>query len=264
MGCVVTSFKPGQNQHELITHSTLNTDKSSFFLDKRGLLWKMRKEKFTHEANSTYYNNLRIQSLPKNHYMLSPLKVERVDSKTVAIQMKRASVDLFDLLRFPFSIKRVLHGLHDIREAVTWLHAHGIAHRDIKPENIVVHRGRFKLVDFDFCFPLTDFVECGTEFFMCSKKYVKRWMVSHATMSQRMDVYAFGKLILAVFWQAMKHKTFEYDFDIWHMFHAPVLNASRHTNTFPFPEWIDVAILCCAAVPPDEIPPLPAAAVDTD
>lgn len=38
--------------------------------------------------------------------------------------------------------------LHDISQALCFMHEHGFIHRDVKPENIVFVKGRYKLIDF--------------------------------------------------------------------------------------------------------------------
>jgi serine/threonine protein kinase len=47
--------------------------------------------------------------------------------------------------------------LHDISAALGFIHSRGLVHGDVKPDNIGFERGRYVLLDFGICRPISDF-----------------------------------------------------------------------------------------------------------
>ena len=233
----------------------LNTGNSFFYMDRSHRLWKMKKNPRTDELRSTYNNNFRVFLLPNTTLLLKPLGVLHVKPGLITIMMLRAKTDMFEILQENTDFECILNGLVQVSNAIAWLHEHGLAHRDIKPENIVFHEGRFKLIDFDFCSPLEEFVHCGTEHYMCSKSTMRRWKGSQAMCSKRADVYAFGKTILFILWHACRQHVIPYDKRLHAMFHgAPVVCIEMPE---PWQHWLAVAVKCCSKMPPVKIPLLP-------
>jgi len=248
-------------RQKLVEQPHLNTDKSSFYMDRSKCLWKMRKDKDKEELLSTYHNNFRAFLLPETIFLLKPLGVFHVKNGVIAITMERGKSDMFEMLKQNTDFDHITNGLVQIANAISWLHEHGLAHRDIKPENIVYHKGRFKLIDFDFCSPLDEFVHCGTQHFMCSTTMMRTWNCSPTESSKRADVHAFGKTILFILWNASRQKVIPLDVRLYRMFY----NDSMEYVELPGPwhHWFAVVVKCCDKEPPTKIPLLPLASTGT-
>ena len=241
----------------------MNTDKSCFYTDLKGGLWKLRRHNNQKENLELYYNNMRAFLLPTSDYILKPASVHKLTKRAFAIRMEFGGIDLFDAMQHSFSLKTVTGALRDVAEAIHWLHRHSLAHRDIKPENVVCHHGRYKLIDFDFCSPLEDFTHCGTEGFMCPPDGTKHWPGTPSDHSRRADVYAFGKTILMVLWKASSEGFLKRRRVIWLMFHKAYVAKIPMTIEPEWQPWLDIAMACCAKIPPTTIPTLPATMEDT-
>jgi serine/threonine protein kinase len=250
-------------QEKLQSVAHMDTNKSFFFTDSKSYLWKLRKESNTKELLAIYYNNLRAFLLPKTKYLLTPLLVHRLRTNMFVLKMEQASTDLYDYMRDHLNPQKCLQACRDIAAAVHWMHDHGIAHRDIKPENIVLHDGRWKLIDWDFCSPLEEFVHCGTEAFMCKHAMTKQWEGSPADSSRRADVYAFGKLVFCIIMATACRQFIEPYKKLMKMFKSDYI--SSHSIKLPaaWQDWLDLAVACCAKQPPIKIPPLPATVENT-
>ena len=202
---------------------------------------------------------MRVFLLPMNGYILRPTYVWHVGMNQVLVKMPKAETDLFDFHKKNSSagFESVERAFHQVARSIQWLHDRGLAHRDIKPENVVLHKNRFKLIDFDFCSPLEEFVQCGTPNFMCPERLVKAWDCSPQDASRRSDVYSFGKLILSSLWHFYTQAPIRQRKRMWDMFHADYINHS-FINTDPAKlAWINVAVQCCGKTPPCKIPILP-------
>lgn len=241
----------------------MNTDKSFFYTDLKGNLWKLRRNSNQKENLNLYYNNMRAFLLPTSDYILKPASVVKLTNRAFAIRMEYGGIDFYDTMDRSFSIKKVTGALRDIAEAIHWLHDHSLAHRDIKPENVVCHNGRYKLIDFDFCSPLEDFTHCGTEGFMCPPDVTKHWPGDSTDHSRRADVYAFGKTILMVIWKASCEGFLKQRRVIWLMFHKAYVAKIPMTIEPEWQPWLDIAMACCAKIPVTAIPTLPATMKDT-
>mgnify|MGYP006133833147 CR=1 FL=1 len=247
----------------LLPVSGLDTDKSFFFRDTRSNLWKLSKHRYVAEATEMYYNNMRAFLLPETHFMLKPAAIQKLTVRAFGMKMRQGSTDMYDFMDEHFDPEGVSKALHDVSEAIHWLHDRRLAHRDIKPENIVLHNGRWKLIDFDFCSPLEQFVHCGTEHFVCPHSVTKDWPGSKSDSSRRADVYAFGKMILMALWKAGTDGLMKQRRVIWVMFHKScVADIPMHIEPAWQP-WLDIAMTCCAKVPPVQIPTLPATMENT-
>lgn len=241
--------------------SHLNTDKSFFYTDRSRRLWKMRKDKDKEDLSATYHNNFRVFLLPESNFLLKPSGAFRVKNGIIAIVMERAEIDMFEMLQENTDFECITNGLIQIANAVSWLHKHGLAHRDIKPENIVYHKGRFKMIDFDFCSPLEEFSYCGTEHFMCSKSKMSHWKCSLVDFSKRADVHAFGKTILFILWHASRQRAIPIDKRLYNMFYSDHIEHIELPG--PWQHWFNIAMACCSKEPPIKIPLLPLAITNT-
>lgn len=248
-------------RQKLVHQSHLNTDKSFFYMDRLKHLWKMRKDHDKDELLSTYNNNYRVSLLPETNLLLKPVGVFRVNKGIIAISMEQGDSDMFELLQKNTNFACITNGLVQIANAVSWLHEHGLAHRDIKPENIVYHKGRFKLIDFDFCSPLEEFVHCGTQHFMCSKAMVDNWHCIPTESSKRADVYAFGKTILFILWNASRQRVIPIDERLYTMFYSDTVEHVELPGVWQ--HWSDAVLQCCSQKPPTKIPLLPLAVAKT-
>lgn len=248
----------------LVPIRKFDTDKSFFYKDRDDLnLWKLRKQRSKAESLELYHNHMRAFLLPSSKFILKPSAVHRLTQHAFAIKMQRGLGDLYDLIDQSFQPDIVAKAMHDISETVHWLHDHSLAHRDIKPENIMLHGGRWKLIDFDFCSPLEHFVHCGTEGYICPGEVTKHWPGPAKDSSRRADVYAFGKMILMVLWKASCEGYFKTRRVIWVMFHKPYVVDIQMQIEPAWQPWLDVAMTCCAKVPPLQIPTLPATMENT-
>lgn len=245
-------------QQTLIPLKTLNTKKSYFYRDRREHLWKLRKDRHVEELREVYHNNMRAFLLPANHFLLQPMAIHKLTKTAFAIKMRHANTDLYEFMDKSFDVRDITKALRDVAEAIHWLHGRHLAHRDIKPENIVRHKGRWKLIDFDFCSPIEHFVHCGTECFACPPDVTKNWPGSLSDSSKRGDVYAFGKMILMILWAAGDAGYIKQRRVIWVMFHKSYVTSINLDIEPKWQPWLDIATICCDKIPPVEIPALPA------
>lgn len=265
MGCFISPPPVDKSFEEMCEHakqkltpiSTFNTNKSFFFKDEDGFLWKLRKHINRKETISLFNNYNIVRWLPETDCILKPLQVHIVDRKAIALKMPQGEKDLFDVMHAFFDANFIFQALHNISEAIHWFHGHGMAHRDIKPENVVFHKGRFKLIDFDFSSPLHKFEHCGTENYMCSQKMTANWPGSSSDSSRRADVYAFGKMILMIMCNGAYSGHIKRPLYLWKMFCEEVPKARSQKIGPVWQPWLDLAVACCGTIPPVTIPPLP-------
>ena len=242
---------------------TFESDKSFFYKDQDNALWKIRKHKSAQEVKELYYNNMRAFLLPRSQYLLKPTAILKLSRKSFAVKMQHGDTDLFEYIDKDFKLNDVAKALHEISQSILWLHDHCLAHRDIKPENIVMHNGRWKLIDFDFCSPLEEFVHCGTHCFICKPEITNTWSGSASDASKRADVYAFGKTIFMCLWKAAELNYIKQRRVLWVMFHNDFVLDIQMKIEPEWQPWLDVAMKCCAKQPPTRIPTLPTTMIDT-
>ena len=258
MGCCHTKTKFSTNGIPVETRPVENftTGKSTFFMDKRKNLWKIHKEPNESDALGMFKNNTAVMNMPTHPNLCHPTKVIAHDSHTTIVCMRLAERDLFDIISNPFDWSFVQKQLYGIVSGIEHLHKHGRAHRDIKPENIVLDRSRLCLVDFDFAYPLGTPAFCGTEYFKCSAKFAASWKCSAPELARKMDVYAFGKMVLSIFWQASAQKVIGNARFVFNLFHAEFAESTKHpfSGVPTWGGWMNVAIRCIAKVPPSRIP----------
>jgi serine/threonine protein kinase len=256
MGC----FLSVSEQQHLYTvpvdrteHSDFNTKRSTFFVDTRNHLWKVQKDESKDEILSCYRNNVTIKDMKPHSRILKPLSV--IHSKnSVITSMNLGSSDLFNIIHERFDWDFIRNELVHLADAIHFLHKNGVAHRDIKPENIILYQGHLRWIDWDFCYPLSNRVYCGTVDFMCPRTVSSEWNCSASAFSRKMDVYAFGKLIFAIFWQAAKHEMLNQKRFILHAFHCDCLTKRNTTFSGTWSSWANIAMLCISRTPPESIP----------
>lgn len=242
---------------------TLKNDVSSastkIYISESQQIWKVC------HANSkvirqTFMNNYRVKSMPECKFVVRPEKLIKVDDSTVAIGMKYVNMDLYNYVREPFDLERVLNGLEDISQAIQWMHDKNLAHRDIKPENIVLDTSHFYLIDFDFTSPLENYVLCGTKNYVVSSEIVSSWQCTKSEASMRNDVYAFGKTILFVLCAAASFNVISCSKQecktLFHCYKSAYIEESttiilNHKQALL---WCRLALECCRAKPPVSIP----------
>jgi serine/threonine protein kinase len=256
MGCCPSAAIRRQNEtlpQGALRLEHLDTQKSKFFMNKKtGRLWKIHTESSAMEIGQMFKNNRFIALMSLHEHILKPIQVVHVSATSIAIVMPHASEDLFCILVKPFDFSWVSDQLMGIANAIHCLHSSGRAHRDIKPENIVKHEGKLKLIDFDFCYPLSMLAHCGTPYFSCPQTMTGNWLVSVEEKSKKMDVYGFGKLIMSILWCGSadaQHRRFAFE-----TFHKTFVTSSAHLYTGSRGQWCSIALLCLMSEPPSQIP----------
>lgn len=239
---------------ETIPIEKFTTVKSTFFTDKNQHLWKIHKEPNESDALGMFKNNTAVMNMQVHPNLCHPKKVIAYDSHTTIVCMRLGERDLFDIISNPFDWSFVQKKLYGIVSGIEHLHDHGRAHRDIKPENIVLYGNVLCLVDFDFAYPLNMPAFCGTQYFKCSKEFTASWNCSAGEMARKMDVYAFGKTVLTIFWQASAQKAIGNARFVFDLFHAEFAESTKHPFSGVWAGWMNVAIRCIAKVPPSRIP----------
>jgi|TARA_B110000977_G_scaffold134421_1_gene171062 serine/threonine protein kinase len=219
--------------------------KHSFFI-QHNTVWKVYKSK------EIFQNYELIRTLQGGErHLLKPTKNIEIFAGVYAVSMALGSCDLFERLCHSFTYDFIANTLHDIGEAIQWLHARGIAHRDIKPENVIIVDGCAKLADFEFSCRLGDNgILGGTAHY--HPEHIMRDTPKHY---QRSDVYAYGKTICIVLVRAYKH---EYIQDARHMQALFYDTCTRpyHTSVqeSPWDSWSQLALQCCQQDTPAAIP----------
>lgn len=254
MGACFRKTIPSEIPQNKTAHSNFNTDKSTFYTDHKNRLWKVHIENNKYETTCIYHNNLSVSKLAPHSNLLRPTSVIRQNTKTVLLCMPIGKTDLFSIIAKSFNWKFIKTELRALSLAIRYLHDNGIAHRDIKPENVVLYRGHLCLIDFDFAGPLDEKIHCGTTYFKCPQGVSTTWDCSDSEFSRRCDVYAFGKLILAVFWQASAHGMIRHRRFIFDAFHSDFMKVEQHPFTGSWGKWASIAIRCISKVPPSSIP----------
>ncbi len=250
-------------KQKLVKINASGNTHSSFYLDNRKNIWKIHKNMQPRELKDLYLNNMRAFLLPKSEYILKPSSICKLGSTAFAIRMPKGTIDLFDFMHAEFDPTAIQDAFHQIAKAIHWLHDRRLAHRDIKPENILLHDGTWKMIDFDFCSPVEHLIHCGTECFFCGPDVTKLWPGPISDKSKRADVYAFGKCILMALWSAGEKGYMKQRRVIWVMFHKEYVPNIGIRIEEQWQPWLDIAMTCCAKVPPVEIPALPTTVVNT-
>lgn len=239
---------------KLVSESRMNRRRSQFFSNDQGQLWKLHLEDSKTEATLTISNIRMVMDLPCSDYILRPTIVRRVGVNTLAMCMPRGRVDLYEAMKRPMQWKDIVNNLEHLARGVHWLHDQGVAHRDIKPENAVLDNGVFKWIDFDYSSLLTEWVHCGSRNFTVPIIVSHRWRCSNEERSRRMDVYAFGKLILVALWRASRHGYFGHEKYLYNMFQTSTINNFAHQIKGEAGVWTTCALQCCQFFPPRRIP----------
>ena len=221
-----------------------DTTTSKFYLDGHDRVWKIHTEPSAYEIGHMLRNNCFVLSMNTHEHILKPIQVTHVSALSISIVMPHASEDLFSILSKPFDFQWISDQLLGIADAIHCLHRSGRAHRDIKPENIVIHEGKLKLIDFDFCYPLSVLAHCGTEYFNCTKAMTENWLQPVEEKSKKMDVYGFGKLIMSILWQAPGPHVVLYRSFAFETFHQTFVTSCKHLYTGLYGQWCSVALLC--------------------
>lgn len=161
--------------------------------------------------------NTEIEIVPfigkANANIIKILSYEHNDDHNILVieHCKYGNLNMF-LKRFgnSTSIIRVL--LHNITDAILYLHNQNIIHRDIKPDNILVtlkdNALVFKLSDFGFACLDADanentntninqnlydnyFIKCGTPYYMAPELILER-QGRHILYNKKIDIWSFG------------------------------------------------------------------------
>lgn len=92
--------------------------------------------------------------------------------------------------------------MHDVGDALSWAHVHGIVHRDVKPENIFLTHGRAVVMDFGVAVAISVSLDqrmthpgevLGTPLYMSPEQAMGRRKLDHRT-----DIYAMGCVLYEV------------------------------------------------------------------
>ena len=254
MGCVISNPTTLEKYagETLVYQPGVSNKTTSIYIGKK-TLWKLCKGK--HEVVcQTFMNNYRVKRLSQKVPMIVvPQKILKISKTEIAISMNHYPGDLFSLTLAPFDFKRVLKGFEDVVKAIDFLHSKGLAHRDIKPENIVVDQHFFRLIDFDFTSPLTNFIHCGTKNYIYPDE--NDW--SARDRSTRYDIYALGRTILYVYYCAALLEMIDHISLMKKLFINNVVITdveNPFTSNSEVKHWFDVALKCCSEVPHLTVP----------
>ena len=232
----------------------LDTTRSKFYMDSRERFWKIHTEPSSIEIGQMFQNNCFIVGMKTHPHILKPLQVSSVSALSISITMPLASEDLFCIMSKPFDCEWISDQLMGIVDAIHTLHQSGRAHRDIKPENIVNHKGKLKLIDFDFCYTLSVLAHCGTPYFKCPIAMTERWLLPVEEKSKKMDVYGLGKLIMSILWQAPGHNVIQNRIFAFETFHKSFVTSDKHLYTGVWGQWCSIALICLRSEPPSRVP----------
>jgi len=239
---------------EKTAHPIFNTDKSTFSIDSQQRLWKVHTEPEKNEIDYIFRHNVLVCNLPPHSRLLTPTSMIRQNDHTIILCMPLGKTDLFNIIKEPFDWEFLRGELVELALVIQYLHENDVAHRDIKPENVVLYKGQLCLIDFDFAGHLTQKMHCGTVLFKCPESMSESWTCSDSDFSRRNDVYAFGKLVMAVLWQAAAHKMINNRDFIFDAFHADFLEEMTQPFSGTWGEWCTVAVHCLSKNPPSTIP----------
>lgn len=226
---------------------SISNDTTSIFVSKNNTLWKVCKGDPV-VIRQTFMNNYRVKRLSISPTIVCPKTIFKLSDGEIAISMHNYPSDLFSLTLTSFDLQRVFKGLSDIARALQFLHARGLAHRDIKPENIVVDKEYFRLIDFDFTSPVTEFILCGTKDYMYPGSNTQDWELPDR--SRRFDIYAFGRTVLFVLYCAASHGMIEHE-ELITKLHSnnAIIQSIENPFSGTVADWFDIVLACCSETP---------------
>lgn len=226
---------------------SISNDTTSIFVSKNNTLWKVCKGDPV-VIRQTFMNNYRVKRLSISPTIVCPKTIFKLSDGEIAISMHNYPSDLFSLTLTYFDLQRVFKGLSDIARAIQFLHARGLAHRDIKPENIVVDKEYFRLIDFDFTSPVTEFILCGTKDYMYPGSNTQDW--KSPDRSRRFDIYAFGRTVLFVLYCAASHGMIEHE-ELIAKLHSnnAIIQSIENPFSGAVADWFDIVLACCSEKP---------------
>ncbi len=94
----------------------------------------------------------------------------------------------------PFPVEKAIQYAIEVGEAISFLHANGVAYRDLKPENLIRDGSQIKIVDMEFARRIQDeppMSPVGTENF-CPPEYDITQLSKGNKYLDRVDSFAFG------------------------------------------------------------------------
>ena len=232
----------------LAYRADVSNEVTSIDITRKKILWKVCEDEAP-VIHVTFLNNYRVQHLPPSPWIVQPQKLFKLSPTKMAISMEYHPIDLFNLVSTRFDLQRVWAGMRDVVRGMAYLHSKGLAHRDIKPENIVVGNTYFHLIDFDFTSPLTDYVHCGTPLYIVPAAISDQWDCSNRTRSIRYDIYAFGKTIIHILYQAALGGLLERQFITSVYKKQGLLEGVQNPFDGATAIWFDVALRCCQKEP---------------
>ena len=226
---------------------SISNETTSIFVSKNNMLWKVCKGDPA-IIRKTFMNNYRVKRLSISPTIVHPQKMFKLSNNEIAISMQNYPGDLFSFTLTSFDLERVFKGLTDIARALQFLHARGLAHRDIKPENIVVDKEHFRLIDFDFTSPVTEFILCGTKDYMYPGSNTQDW--EQSDRSRRFDIYAFGRTVLFVFYCAASLQMIGHEKFISELQHNnEIITSTKNPFSGVVADWFNVVLTCCSETP---------------
>lgn len=227
---------------------------SEIFVTKDRTLWKVVVDEVG-AIDCVVRRNSAIAKLPPSPYILPPRRVCRLTDTKVAISMQQSDMDLFSWLALPFDEQELVDGLNAVANGIRWLHAQGIAHHDVKVENVVVGP-TFRLIDFDFACPLAESNNCGTPKYLPVAEFLENWPCSTQSSSRRLDVHAFGKLVLHALSSVSFHNYIPIKFFpiLKEFFDSGCCEVLTPPDIGPlWTPWLKAAVRCCQSFPPEKI-----------
>lgn len=137
---------------------------------------------------------IRALRILRGHPHIVQLREVLFDDKRLAIVFELLEMNLYEAIKDRHSFLpewRVTKWMHELLQAIDYMHKHGIFHRDVKPENLLLIEDVLKLADLGSCCsisnkpPLTEYI--STRWYRAPE-----CLLTSGFYSSKMDIWAVG------------------------------------------------------------------------
>jgi serine/threonine protein kinase len=160
----------------------------------------------------------------------------------------------------PFAVRRALHVLAQLAEAVDYAHGLGVIHRDLKPQNLLLVEGRdppdlLKVVDFGFAKIIApeyvdSMIGTGQNTLFGTPAYMAPELVDGSRTDPRSDLYAIGCIAMEMLTGDPPFAGNALQMVAAHLVQLPSPPSSRRRDNLIGPE-LDRVVLRCLEKPPE-------------